>query len=160
MKFGIHKCAYWGRKFVRGRGEDNLRKINICGEAIPLLEGSETFKYLGEHKARALARTNHKPILPRRPNEDRRKVYEGKRALAKFKAIRSFRLSVTTNTSCGSFGTNFIIGDRIFRTRKRKRESCNADGYNENILITVRIKSSAGSGNCSLTNRHWKDCEY
>ena len=86
MRFGIHKYAYWGREFTRGRGEDvKLADFNLCGEPIPQLEGFEAFKYFGEHKALASAKTNHKPSLPRGLNEERREVHEGKRALAKFK---------------------------------------------------------------------------
>ena len=36
MRFDIHKCAYWGREFVRGRGADvELDDFTLCGEAIP-----------------------------------------------------------------------------------------------------------------------------
>lgn len=32
MCFGIHNCAYWGREFVRERGEDViLDDLNLCG---------------------------------------------------------------------------------------------------------------------------------
>ena len=59
MKFGIHKCAYLGREFVGGRGEDvPLKNFNMCEKTIPELEGSETFKYLDEHKAPASAKTH------------------------------------------------------------------------------------------------------
>jgi hypothetical protein len=59
MRFGIHKCAYWSREFVRGRGEDvELANFHLCGEAIPQLAGYKAFKYLGEHKAPASAKTN------------------------------------------------------------------------------------------------------
>ena len=86
MRFSIHKCAYWGREFTRGRGEDvELTDFNLCGEPIPQLEGFEAFKYLGEHKAPASAKTNQKSSLPRGPNKERREAYEGKRALVKFK---------------------------------------------------------------------------
>ena len=87
MRFGIHKCAYWGREFTRGRGKDvELADFNLCGEPILQLEGFEAFKYLGEHKAPASAKTNQKPSLPRGPNEERREAHEGKRTLIKFKA--------------------------------------------------------------------------
>ena len=87
MRFGIHKCEYLGREFIRGRGKDVvLEDFNLCGEAIPQLEGYEAFKYLGEHKPPASAMTNQKPSLPRSPNEEQREAHEGKRALAKFKA--------------------------------------------------------------------------
>ena len=87
MRFGIHKCAYWGREFTRGRGKDvELADFNLYREPIPQLEGFEAFKYLGEHKAPASAKTNQKPSLPRGPNEERREAHEGKRALTKFKA--------------------------------------------------------------------------
>ena len=87
MRFGIHKCAYWGREFERGRGTDvELDDFTLCGEAIPQLAGYEAFKYLGEHKAPASAKTNQKPSLPRGPQEARQEAHEGKRALAKFKA--------------------------------------------------------------------------
>ena len=59
IRFGIYKCAYLGREFVRGRGEDVvLEDFNLCGEAITQLEGYKAFKYLGEHKALASAKTN------------------------------------------------------------------------------------------------------
>ena len=87
IRFGIHKCAYWGRRFVRGRGTDvKLVDFNMCGEAIPPLADYEAFKYLGEHKAPASAKTNQKPSLPRGPGDERQEAHEGKRALAKFKA--------------------------------------------------------------------------
>ena len=86
MRFGIHKYAYRGREFTRGKGEDvELTDFNLCREPIPQLEGYEAFKYLGEHKAPASAKTNQKPSLPCGPNEERRDAHEGKRALVKFK---------------------------------------------------------------------------
>ena len=87
MRFGIHKCAYWGREFVRGRGADvELDDFILCGEAIPQLAGYEAFKYLGEHKAPASAKTNQKPSLPRGPQEAWQEAHEGKWALSNFKA--------------------------------------------------------------------------
>ena len=86
MRFGIHKCAYWGQEFVRGRGEDvKLANFHKCGEAIPRFAGDEAFKYLGEHKVPASAKTNQKSSLPRGPDDERQEAHEGKRALAKFK---------------------------------------------------------------------------
>ena len=59
MRFEIHKCANWGREFVRGRKEDVVfEDFNLCSEVIPQLEGYEFFKYLGEHKARIRVKTN------------------------------------------------------------------------------------------------------
>jgi hypothetical protein len=87
MRFGIHKCAYWALEFVRGRGEDvELDDFNLCGEPIPQLAGYEAFKYLGEHKAPASAKTNQKPAISWAPSGEWREAHEGKRALAKFKA--------------------------------------------------------------------------
>ena len=87
MRFGIHKCVYWGREFMRSKGEDvELADFNLCGEPIPQLEGYEAFKYLGEHKAPTSTKINQKPSLPRGPNEERREAHEDKRALVKFKA--------------------------------------------------------------------------
>ena len=86
MKFGYHKCTYWGHNFVRGREEEvTLENFTVCREAISQLEGSEAFKYLGEYKAPASTKTNKKPTLPYGLNEERREVHEGKRALAKYK---------------------------------------------------------------------------
>ena len=57
MRFGINKCTYWGRKFVRGRGADMvLLDFNLCGGAILQLADYEPFKYMGKHKALALRR--------------------------------------------------------------------------------------------------------
>lgn len=83
MRFGIHKCAYWGREFSRGKGtEVTLNEFMLCGEAIPKLKGYEAFKYLGEHKAPASRVTNEKPKLQGSQEE----IHEGKRALGKYKA--------------------------------------------------------------------------
>ena len=66
MRFSIHKCAYWGQEFVRGRGENvEVANFQVCGEAIPQLAGYETFKFLGKHKAPASVKTNQKSSLPR-----------------------------------------------------------------------------------------------
>ena len=87
MHFDIHKCAYWGREFVRGQGAYVvLDDFNLCGEAIPQLTGYEPFKYLGKHKALASAKTNRKPSLPRGPHDASQEAHEGKWSLAKFKA--------------------------------------------------------------------------
>ena len=59
--------------------------LNLCGEAIPQLAGYEAFKYLGEHKAPASAKTDQKPSLPRGLQDVRQEAHEGKWALAKFK---------------------------------------------------------------------------
>ena len=62
MRFGIHKCAYWAREFVRGWEEDvKLADFNLCGEAIPQLAGYEVFKYLA----------NTKPPHLRKPTRNR-----------------------------------------------------------------------------------------
>ena len=50
---------------------------------IPQLEGYEAFNFLGKHKAPASATTNHKPSLPRGPNQERRRALEDKYVLAK-----------------------------------------------------------------------------
>ena len=87
MRFDIHKCAYWGREFMLGRGAYvELDDFTLCGKAIPQLARYEAFKYLGEHRAPASAKTNQKPSLPRGPQEMLQEAHEGKRALAKFKA--------------------------------------------------------------------------
>ena len=87
MRFGIHKCAYWGREFVREREKDvELANFNLYGEAISQLADYEAFKYLGEHKIPASTKTNQKPSLLRGPSDERQEAHEGKRALAKFKA--------------------------------------------------------------------------
>jgi hypothetical protein len=63
-----------------------FKNFSLCGETIPQLKGYKAFNYLGEHKAPALAKTNQKPSLPRGLNEERCEAYEGKCALAIFKA--------------------------------------------------------------------------
>ena len=69
MRFGGHKCVYFGRKFIQSKREDVvLEDFNLCGEAIPQLEGYEAFKYFGKYKgyivgeeiAKALAITQPK----------------------------------------------------------------------------------------------------
>lgn len=75
-----------GREFLRGKKEDvTLENFNLCGKAIPQLEGSKAFKYLEKQKAPASARTNKKPTLPCGSNKKRREVHERKCILAKFK---------------------------------------------------------------------------
>lgn len=87
MKFGIHKCAYWGRRFVGKKGQEViLENFNLCNEAIPKLEGTEAFKYLGEHKAPASRVTNSKPTTPRVGEVGGERIHEGQRALEKYKA--------------------------------------------------------------------------
>ena len=84
MRFGIHKCVYWGREFVRGRGEDvEVADFHLCGEAIPQLAGYEAFKYLGKHKTPASVKTNQKSSLPRGPDDERQETHEDKRTLPK-----------------------------------------------------------------------------
>lgn len=81
-KFSIFKCAYWGRNFVRGWGEEiTFENFTLCRKTIPQLEGSEAFKYLGEYKAPMSAKTNQKPTLPYKPNKNRWEAHEGKKSL-------------------------------------------------------------------------------
>lgn len=83
MKFGIHKCAYWGRKFRRDKGQEiTLEDFKLCGKVILKHERYEAFKYLGEQKAPVLSITNKKPVLPRTQDEAR----EGKKAFRKYEA--------------------------------------------------------------------------